>query len=84
MTLEIEERFVGGLRCGEVLEKLSAYLDGEVSPTESAAIEVHLTECDNCARLGGEFSAAVKALRLGLRHTPPEGTPVLPGLRGKF
>jgi anti-sigma factor RsiW len=84
MSGEFEERLVGGLRCGEVIEKLPAYLDGTLSATASAAIEDHLMECDNCASFGGDLSAAVKALRLGLRHTPAEGTPVLGSRRGKF
>lgn len=68
------ERVVGGLSCGQVLDRLSDYLDGELSPGEHAAVEEHLRGCDGCARFGGEFRATVGALRrhlLGLHEAPP-------------
>lgn len=57
---------VAGVSCGEVLDHLSAYLDGELSPDDRERIERHLRGCDGCARFGGEFRATVRALRAEL------------------
>jgi anti-sigma factor RsiW len=42
----------------QISKRLSAYLDGEVSPTERAAIEQHLAECTLCT----ELLASLRAL----------------------
>lgn len=69
------EQEIGGIRCFEVLERLSAYLDGELPPEEVARVEGHLAGCDACTRFGGEFGAVVKALRerLGAPEEPGRG-----------
>ena len=68
------ERTVAGLRCSQVLERLSDYLDGELDEQERAAIEAHVTECDTCARFGGAMAEVVRALRerLGAPPSAPE------------
>jgi anti-sigma factor RsiW len=60
------EKIVAGVSCGEVLDQLSAYVDGDLPADERARIEDHLRGCDGCARFGGEFSATVGALRAHL------------------
>ena len=60
------ERNVGGLTCGQVLERLSEYLDGDVNGALRLQIEEHLRGCEGCARFGGEFAATVRALRAHL------------------
>lgn len=68
------ERTVAGLRCSQVLERLSDYLDDELDPKERAAIEAHVTGCDTCARFGGAMAEVVRALRERLGATePPAG-----------
>jgi len=57
------ERNIGGLTCGEVLVRLSDYLDGALPDAERAKVEAHVAECDACERFGGAFATAVKALR---------------------
>jgi anti-sigma factor RsiW len=64
------ERVVGGLSCGQVLERLSDYLDAELAPDARAADEAHLRGCDGCARFGGELRATVRALRDHLLRAP--------------
>ena len=57
------EKVVAGISCGEVLDRLSAYVDGELSVEERATVEAHLRGCEVCERFGGEFRATVHALR---------------------
>lgn len=57
------ERVVAGLRCSQVLDQLSAYLDGELEGAQKAGIEAHVRDCELCTRFGGAFSAAISGLR---------------------
>jgi len=57
------EREVAGLRCGEVLERLDAYLDGALEVPARERLEAHVRGCDQCARFGGVYAATVRALR---------------------
>lgn len=52
-------------------ERLSAYLDGELSPAERAALDPHLRDCEQCQR----ELAALRQTRALLRALP---TPALP------
>lgn len=65
------DRDVAGMRCSEVLEHLSGYLDGELDEAVVVQLEAHLRGCSWCERFGGDFSAAVADLRrlLGERAT---------------
>lgn len=67
------EKTVGGLKCSEVLERLSDYLDGDLTTGEKSKVELHLAGCDACTRFGGEFGAVVTALRqrLGTNEDAP-------------
>ncbi|NIP82683.1 MAG: hypothetical protein GWM90_27075 [Gemmatimonadetes bacterium] len=69
------DRSVAGIRCSEVLRDLSDYLDGDLPPEAVRRIEDHLRGCDWCARFGGDFAGAIKALRsrLGPAAAPPAG-----------
>jgi predicted anti-sigma-YlaC factor YlaD len=64
------DREVAGIRCREVLELLSSYLDGDVTESEKRRIDAHLLECDHCVRFGGDFGEAMEALRRELRRAP--------------
>ncbi|MCC6243718.1 MAG: zf-HC2 domain-containing protein [Gemmatimonadaceae bacterium] len=54
---------VAGLRCRDVLDDLSDFLDGALPESRVSAIHQHLAGCDRCARFGGEVSRAITALR---------------------
>ena len=64
------DREVAGIRCGEVLERLSDYVDGDLTDAERARIDGHLTGCDWCERFGGAFAATFGRLRQGLADAP--------------
>jgi anti-sigma factor RsiW len=60
------EKVVAGLTCGQVLDRLSDYLDRELGPEERDRVEAHLRGCEGCARFGGELRATVRALKAHL------------------
>ncbi|HEY6100432.1 MAG TPA: anti-sigma factor [Anaeromyxobacter sp.] len=69
------EKVIAGLSCGDVLDRLSDYLDGDLPAPECGRIEEHLRGCDGCARFGGELRGVVEGLRthLARSRTLPAG-----------
>lgn len=67
MSFDQHDRSLSGLWCHQVLEQLSRYLDHELAAGDRALFERHVLECDVCSRFGGEFAAAVDALRVSLQ-----------------
>ena len=65
MTVSRVERTVGGLRCSEVLEHLSDWIDGELGEPEEARVREHLEGCDTCTRFGRDFRALIDRVRGG-------------------
>lgn len=65
------ERIVGGIPCRQVLADLSAYVDGELTPSQRAMLEDHVRGCDLCTQFGGVFAAAIGAVRARLRADDP-------------
>lgn len=57
------ERNDGGISCSQVLEELSAYVDGELDSEHVDKIESHLLSCTNCKRFGTSFGGMVVSLR---------------------
>ena len=47
------------LTCRDVIEFLSAYLDGELAPEARATFEAHLAECPDCVRYLRTYEEAV-------------------------
>lgn len=70
------ERTVAGLRCSEVLARLSDYIDGELDPAEVKHVEEHLLGCPNCERFGRNFGSMV----VSLHSAPNTARPVDSGL----
>ena len=42
------DREIAGIRCRDVLERLSDYLDGDLGEEEARVIDAHLLACDHC------------------------------------
>jgi len=66
-----DQRNVAGLMCGDVLARLSDYLDGELPDSDRHSVEEHLRGCDWCERFGGECAAIVGAMRRELATPAP-------------
>lgn len=78
------ERVVGGLRCTEVLEDLSEYLDGTLPAGSVDRINEHLLGCDLCERFGGDMAETVRALRERLGEPEPLEDEVASRLRKRL
>ena len=51
---------MSGPTCRELVELLSAYLDGELPPGEAARVEAHVAGCDGCAMVLDEFRDTIR------------------------
>lgn len=78
------DREVAGLRCRDVLERLSSYLDGELTEEEARRMDEHLLGCDRCEHFGGRFGEAVAALRRELTQATPLDDDVARRLRARL
>ncbi len=58
------------MRCQQIQELLSAYLDGEVEPSQQSQIKVHLETCPACRGQWEDLVASVALLR-GLPEVSP-------------
>lgn len=63
----------GDSACAEIGEQLSAYLDGELPADARTAVEAHLRECPDCARL----CTALQALRTDIAGAQLDPPPAL-------
>ncbi|MFO0598270.1 MAG: zf-HC2 domain-containing protein [Myxococcaceae bacterium] len=61
--------------CEQVFERLSDFIDGDVTADERAAILKHLEGCTACAQYGHSFGELVQLLRAHFRDTPAEEPP---------
>lgn len=77
------DRLVAGLRCRDVLEDLSEFLDGNLSAERVASIHAHLAACDTCARFGGSVGEIVSALRAEGARAPRFDASALGTLRAR-
>lgn len=59
------------MQCREVLSKISAYADGELSHHERREIETHITKCSNCARVAKGVADLQTVITDSLRDTVP-------------
>ncbi|MBJ8345392.1 anti-sigma factor [Antrihabitans sp. YC2-6] len=51
------------IRCRQVVEMVTDYLDDELPPAVRRAFEQHLLECVHCTEYLGEISATIALLR---------------------
>jgi anti-sigma factor RsiW len=61
------------MRCTECLEKLDAYVDGELSSDEIRDVDQHLATCSECAVAHAELVTLTRSIKEGLvRHRAPD------------
>jgi anti-sigma factor RsiW len=48
--------------CNELVELVTAYLDGTLDPETRARFDAHLLECDGCGNYLQQFRATVQTL----------------------
>ena len=61
------------MRCMQSRERLSAYLDGELTPSEAGAVREHVTACSDCASEYAALAATSRQLKEGLvRYSAPD------------
>lgn len=65
------------MKCREVLSRINAYLDNEVSPSEKKLIQAHLGTCQECQRELEALSNLQGSLRQHLKTRAAEVTPSL-------
>lgn len=61
------------MNCNEISEKLSLYIDNELSSEEMFLIEEHLKTCKNCQKELEEYNNLISILRNLPEEEPPEG-----------
>jgi len=61
-----------GMKHRDVRNKLSAYIDGEVSGTERLAIESHLQQCSTCSEALEELQRTILQVKSLEEQDPPE------------
>jgi len=71
---------VAGVGC--VVDRLSAFLDGDLPAAEAAAVRAHVEECAACARAANEMAAIVQAARSLDRPEPPVS--LWPAIEGRL
>lgn len=53
------------MNCNELVELVTAYLDGSLDPETRARLDLHLLECDGCTNYLQQFRATVATLGQG-------------------
>ncbi len=59
--------------CAETFRRLQDYLDRELSPAETAAVEAHLAECGVCAEEYRFEASVLRHVRRGVEEPVPAG-----------
>lgn len=52
----------GPMDCNELVELVTAYLDGALDPDTRARFELHLLDCDGCDSYLEQFRSTIKTL----------------------
>jgi anti-sigma factor RsiW len=52
----------GAMDCNELVELVTAYLDGALDPDTRARFDMHLTECEGCENYLQQFRETVRTV----------------------
>lgn len=60
------------LRCRDIVELLSEYLDGQLDPATAEALEAHLADCQECTAFINTYRGTLRMTRqLREEQLPP-------------
>lgn len=69
----MNESTVEALSCQELVELVTAYLEGALGPEDAARFEQHITGCDGCGAYLEQMRATIRLTgRLTPEAVPPE------------
>jgi anti-sigma factor RsiW len=69
----MNESTVEALSCRELVELVTAYLEGALAPEDAARFEQHISGCDGCSAYLEQMRATIRlAGRLTPEAVPPE------------
>ncbi len=61
------------MSCNELVELVTAYLDGSLDLTSRSRFDLHLLDCDGCASYLQQFQATIDTLgKIDHEHLDPE------------
>jgi anti-sigma factor RsiW len=78
------DRVVAGLRCRDVLDDLSEFIDGTLSADRLGQIRAHVAECRECEAFGGRFARIIEAARSELGAVPDVTPAIAERLRARL
>ncbi|MDP4127109.1 MAG: anti-sigma factor [Bacillota bacterium] len=58
------------MKCVQCMERLSEYLDRELSSVEQQQVETHLEECSDCRNLMNDINALREAVKFNIESIP--------------
>ena len=61
------------MKCNEICDKLSLYIDNELSNEEMLQMEEHLQSCENCQKELEEYKKIISVLQSLPEVEPPVG-----------
>ena len=61
------------MKCNEICDKLSLYIDNELSHEEMLQVEDHLHSCENCQKEYEKYKNLISILQALPEEEPPEG-----------
>ena len=53
---------LSAMDCNELVERVTAYLDGSLDPDTRARFDLHLTACDGCANYLQQFRETIRTV----------------------
>jgi predicted anti-sigma-YlaC factor YlaD len=59
------------MNCNEISDKLSLYIDDELSSEEMKQVEEHLNSCENCQKVLDEYRNLISVLKNLPEEEPP-------------
>lgn len=72
-AIEKEIASIGGImKCQDVRNNLSAYIDHELIESEYVAIQNHLNQCNSCQKEYNELNVVVNRIKLLEKYTAPK------------